>query len=141
MTTNISADIRKIVLISMLKTFLLTVALSTAGLFIFFNEESKSFEGRQGVVLFSLMNFALSILLALASLTSLSISRKHIYTDKFMVRAAYFVPIILAFLLSLLVFVKSADRFSAIPLFATTPYLILWTVFYGTLNRRIRNLE
>lgn len=140
MTDNISTDIRRIVRNSILRTFLLTVTLSTIGLFVFFGEESKSFEGSQGVTLLSIVNFILAVILSIVSLSALSISRENIYTDKFLVLVLYFVPIIFSFIISLLV-VNSADKISFVPIFTTTPYLIFWTLFYRKLHRRIKNLD
>jgi hypothetical protein len=53
-----------------------------------------------------------------------------------LVIALYFGPIIFSLLISLMV-VKSADKISFVPLFATTPYLIFWSIFYRKLHKRI----
>lgn len=140
MTDHISKDIRIIVRNSILKTFILTVTLSTIGLFVFFGDESKSFEGGQAVTLFSIFSFILTLILSIISLFALSISRENIHTDKFLVLVLYFTPIIFSFLFSLLV-IKSTDKLTFVPIFDTTPYLIFWTVFYRTLHRRIKNSE
>jgi len=140
MTDNISTDIRRIVRNSILKTFLLTLIVSTIGLFIFFNQEANGFEGGQALTLFSIFNFITIILLTIISLSALSIANINAHKSKFSILASYFGPIVFLFLITLLL-VKSSDKISYVPLFASTTYLIFWATFYKTLHKRITQKE
>ena len=82
MTTDITADIKKIIKRSILITFVLTIVISTIGLYSFFSEEAKTLEGGSGVGVFSIFNTFIAVIISILMLTTLNISRASIYKNK-----------------------------------------------------------
>lgn len=130
----------RIILKTILTTFILTIVISSIGLFIFFNEEIINSEGKQSVTLFSILNVGLAIIQSTFCLLSLFISKRQIAADKFLTAIIYFLPLIPCLTISMWLILNadkfSFDKFMMVPLFSFLPFAIIWTILYFIRIRR-----
>lgn len=118
--------------------------LSIIGLCIVFSLERDSFEGKQAVTLLILFAIGITILIALFSLGALFTTAQFIHTDKMLFTLVYFLPtLFVSFIICIITFKldNSHDKIIAAPLIPVCSYVLLWTLFYFTLNKKLNAIS
>lgn len=121
-----------------------TMLLSIIGLCIVFSLERDSFEGKQAVTLLILFAIGITILIALFSLGALFTTAQFIHTDKMLFTLVYFLPtLFVSFIICIITFKldNSHDKIIAAPLIPVCSYVLLWTLFYFTLNKKLNAIS
>ena len=127
--TEIFPSAKKRILKNILISFILTIFLSFLIISIVFSKALDSFEGKQGVTLFILLDIIITILISLISLISLFGQHETGSIFKFY----YFLPTIIICLFIYLVGVAigyDLELLIIVPLLPPTLYLIIWTALY-----------
>lgn len=133
--------IRRHILKSILWCLCGAIVFSIAGLCIIFSSEAGSLEGMQAVTLLIGLSIAIATCIALFSLIALFASARFVYTDKMLFASVYFLP---ALFISVFIcfiflrFVPFSDRLMTVPLIPIISYVLLWTVFYLRVRRRMK---
>jgi hypothetical protein len=135
--TKIFPSVKKRILKNILISFILTIFLSILIISIVFSEALDSFEGKQGVTLFIILDIIITILISLISLISLLGQNEveSIFTFY------YFTPtIIICFFIYLagIAIGYNLELLIIVPLLPPTLYLIIWTALYLNCKKQIQ---
>jgi hypothetical protein len=131
--------IRRNILRNILKCLGITIILSIIGLCIVFSSEREGLEGMQAVTLLILFAIGIAIIIALFSFGALFATAQFIYTDKMLFTLVYFFStLFVSFFICVITFKfdNSHDKIIAVPLIPVCSYILLWTFFYFTLNKK-----